>query len=160
MEPVSTIIVLAKFIGISLLFIWAWQYIRDIFSEVIIPFLRDKVSPILSDAVAQLIIWIDEPVTVVKLTATQTLSSLKKYILSIEAKYRRISPSTVLSTTTLHTVDKDLKVKKFVRETEIRIDDLPPEVRAELIRNHGVEVVQDVRKTFIDGATEKLKLES
>lgn len=157
-EPI-TLLIIAKLLGLTALFIWSWAYIRDFFSTVLIPFLRTRVSSTLATGLEILITWIDQGVAPIRSEARKTLESLQQVVRAIISKYTRVNATTVKSETEAIIDMGGGKFIKQIVEQELSIDDLPAEVRAKILKNPRIQVDHDVLKTFIDGTTEKLKLQ-
>jgi hypothetical protein len=156
LDPVSLMII--KVIAGVLVVGWAWTYIRDFFTETLIPAIRKYVSDTLADGVATVVGWIDAPVSVVRKKAAETMASFKKHVLGIQSTYERTDTYSAKEKITTHIVRKNGAIQEITKERQIPLDNLPPNVRAEFIKHHGEPVKANVKEDFEQKVREKLKL--
>jgi hypothetical protein len=147
-----------KFIAGALILGFAWGYIREFFSQFLIPIIRKYVSDTLADGIGTLISWIDAPVSVVRKVARETLASFKSHVLGIKASYERKDVYTTKERVTTYIRTNTGAVKETVRECTISMDDLPPDVRAEMIKHAGQPVTGDIKADFEKEVKKKLDI--
>jgi len=154
----SLTLIALKIIGGALVIGWVWGYIREFFSTFLIPLIRKYVSDTLANGVGTLISWIDAPASAIRKVAKETFASFKSHVLGIKASYRRETAHSAKETITTYIRTDTNSVKETTRERTIPMDDLPPDVRAEMIKHAGQPVTGDIKADFEEKVKEKLKI--
>lgn len=118
-------------IGLALTF---WHHIFDVFSQHIIPFLRQhapSVSPFIEDAFIKL----DSVATSVRRAAKEAWHRIRERVFYAEETYERTAPGEyVAEQTTYATTDSPDEIREVTTSRHVQLDDLPPEVRAKIVQ--------------------------
>jgi len=154
----SLTLFIVKFIAGVLVLGFAWGYIREFFSVFLIPLVRRYVSGTLADGIGTLISWIDAPVSVVRKVAKETFASFKSHVLGIKASYKRETALTAKETITTYIQTSSGSLKETIKERTLSMDDLPPDVRAEMIKHAGQPVSGDIKADFEEQVKKKLDI--
>lgn len=111
-----------------------WHHIFDIFSEYIIPFLRQHI-PALAPLIEQAFIKLDGVVTSVRRAAKEAWRRVCEYVFHAEETYERTAPGEYTAKqTTYATTGSDDEVREFTTSRRVHLDDLPDEVRAKIVQ--------------------------
>ena len=159
-DPISAkiAITVVKIATTALIIGLAWAYIRDFFTETIIPAIRKYVSETLANGVADVVGWVDAPATAVKKIAKETMASFKKHVLGIQTVYKRENAHFATEKTTTYLVGKDNTIQEITKERQRSMDDLPPDIRAEFIKHHDKPAQANMKEQFEEKVREKLEL--
>jgi hypothetical protein len=122
-----------------------WHHIVDFFAVHVIPFLRRSVSDTVADAVASVIAWLDGKAGLVRKAVISAWRVFKERVLGIKRVYRKTSATTVTVETVsiLRTGPQEAK-KQTVVEESVSLDEVPDEVREQLVRSPGSAVEADL----------------
>jgi hypothetical protein len=135
-----------------------WPYITDIFARKIIPFVRRKLGDYLADLLSSMIVWIDEPMAYLREKLVAAWRFFKQSVIKIVRKFRKKSATKVLETTEVW-----LRSQRpgagipMCEERELDWAELPPEIRAEMIRRGSETATIDIGKTVEDRVEERAR---
>jgi hypothetical protein len=117
--------------GLALIF---WNKIFDIFSEHIMPFLRQHV-PSLAPLIQEAFIKVDGAVAKIRRAAKEAWRRVREYIIHAEEVYERTEPGEYTATQTVYsTTEKPDEIREVKTSRHVNLDDLPPEVRAKIVQ--------------------------
>ena len=135
-----------------------WPYIRDLCSKTLIPSLRKLTGKTVANAVAQLVVWVDNPVSTFRRSAKSLLNTFKRHVLGISTKFRWKNANQVEAETKTHIATESGDVHEVTTVQVISADELPTKVRAAMIQRGQREAELDVRQAFVNQADKQLQL--
>jgi hypothetical protein len=154
MEPISTIIILTALVGLAL-----WNQIREIFSESIIPWTKNHVSPEVANALSDVIVFVDQGASAIRRKAKDAWKEFNETILGSSVKIEKIDAKTAKQTTTTWVKTENGKVMKGVKEEVISYEDIPESIRSEMIRQNSkvgeMDIKEVVKEKFMKKAQEE-----
>jgi hypothetical protein len=117
----------------------------------------------LADKVTELISFIDDFDSAIKqLTKTvlkklkEAFSAFKEYVLEIKATYKRIRRGFIKEEVTILIQTETGRISE-VQERDIPWEDLPSDIRKQLIRHADKSAISDIKHQFEEKAEEALK---
>ncbi len=143
-DPITIALVIAA-AGVLFGSLLLWHHIVDFFAAHVIPSLRRSVGDTVADTVATVIAWLDGKAVLTRKAVISAWRVFKERVLGIKASYIKTSPTTatVETVSTLRTGPQGA-TKLTVKEESVSLDDLPDEIREQLIRNPGSAVAADL----------------
>lgn len=142
MDPI-TILVIATVMA-TILAVWA--QIVDLFSRIIIPWVRENISQSCASAIADIIAFADGKVVPIRRALKAAWKKFKETVLGIQTTYTRIGPDSLTARTAMAT--RNINGKIAISEMEEIVDwsSLPESVRSEMIRQNKETAKFDVKE--------------
>jgi hypothetical protein len=156
-DPITIAIIIAAVLAGTVVL---WHHIVNVFASYIIPFLRRHIGDTVADGVASMVAWVDRKVVLARNAVATLWRVFKERILGIKAVYRKTSATkaSVETISTIRTGQREVK-RERVTEEEVPLDELPDEVREQIIRNPlapvEVDLKADVERRVISRASEE-----
>ncbi|MCY2924097.1 MAG: hypothetical protein NT031_01420, partial [Planctomycetota bacterium] len=160
-EPISIAIILIS-LGAA---IAAWPYIVDLFTSRIIPWIEERLGETWASPLRALLAWVDGEISPVRALLRRGYTVLKERILGIKAEYVKTSSTTCQQRTTTHIRLDNGKVARQVEETEVNWDDLPKDIRREIMEQQAkkatsrVKAEVDVRQAVVSRVEQRAQEE-
>jgi hypothetical protein len=134
-----------------------WPYITELFSRVIIPTIRKILGDQVADAVAAIVSWVDNPVSVGRGALLDAWRRFKSRVLGIKTTWK-VERDTAVETTEkylLHENGREVEVMTSTRR--VPRENLPSEIRARMMRM-GTDVAElDVAGALQQQVAEKAR---
>ena len=129
-----------------------WPWIRQFMETNLIPTVRDLFNDEVAGWLADFTCWLDNGATAIRRFSKDAWSFLKHRVLRIRSRYTRISATSAEqeSETWVHTDSG--KVMRRVTTDTLRWEDLPENIRSEMIRQNKRECEMDVRDAILERA--------
>ncbi len=128
-------------------FLWSW--VRDYFSEKIIPWVRDKYGVFWADQLGDLVLFLDNVTGYIRQKVRGAYRFIKERILGIKKTYFKQSAHSAVSITETILKTNDGKFLKRTEEEHLSWDELPEQIRSEMIRQQQKVALVDVRAAFL-----------
>jgi hypothetical protein len=123
-----------------------WHHIVHVFANHIIPFFRKNLGDSVADAVASVIGWIDGKVVLVRNVVAAVWRMFKEKVLGIKVVYKKTSATTATRETVSDLQSGPGQAKRVrVTEESIPLDELPADVRRQLISQPTQAVEKDMK---------------
>lgn len=135
--------------------LFLWPYIRNYIAERLIPWVRGKFNDEIANNIAVLIDFIDKIVTVARRNLKAGFEFFKTRILRMQSKYTKTSPTTAIKETETYLHTSDGKILKRTETEEVAWEDLPSEIRSEMIRMAAKEGTIDEKAAILTKAKER-----
>ncbi|HEY6183225.1 MAG TPA: hypothetical protein VIW67_13330 [Terriglobales bacterium] len=150
MDPLSVTLILKFVTGAIISALIAWPWILNFLSTKLIPWLRESVSETIADLLADVLIFADKGIVLVRRTAKQLWKYLKQNILGINLKVEKTSATTALGKTTTFIRDEHGKVIQTVATETLGWEDLPDAIRSEITRQNTSVAEMDLKQPLED----------
>jgi hypothetical protein len=159
---IELLLVAKKIAIIAVLGAAAWGFLRDYISRVIVPVIRDHISPALASAFLTVLKVLDD----VKCLADRAVVAafvkardmIKDKVLRAETLYRKTSPTTVQATNVLYTADGDA-VRENRFEAELKWHDVPPNVKEYMMKNENTAIRTSLTEELFEAVNKKVSKE-
>ena len=132
MDPITILIIGT----IMATIIAAWAQIVDIFSRIIIPWVRENISQSAATIIADIIAFADGKVVPLRKTLKAAWKKFRETILGVQTTYTRIGPNSISARTSMVTRNIDGKIAISEAEELKDWTELPESVRSEMIRQN------------------------
>jgi hypothetical protein len=152
MDPITLVI-----IAMGTLITAAWPWIVNFFSIRIIPWVRERISPALADAIADFLAFADRGVVMLRSGVKNTWKTFKRHVLGSKMEVRRIDATTANSKITTIVRDEHGKLIQSTTEEILNRDELLPEIRNELTRQASKTAKMDLKKAVEEKFCEQAK---
>ena len=148
MDPI-TILIISLALGTIIAF---WAEIVDLFSQKIIPWVREHISPGVAEAIADIITFADGKIVPTRKMLKASWKKFKETVLGTQTTYTRIGPDEIKAHTTMAT--RNLDGKFVISEMEEIVDwsSLPESIRSEMIQQNKNAARFDVHKAVCEKA--------
>lgn len=122
-----------------------WPYIREMFVEHIIPFVKVQIGDVVGERIADLICWIDTPASIVRGKLKGVYRMFQQRVLGINTTYTKLAANKLNAKTETYLIDRNGHPVKQIIETEVAWDDLPPQIRQQMIERGAKTAELDVK---------------
>lgn len=122
-----------------------WPYIREMFVEHIIPFVKVQLGETVGERVADLICWIDSPASVLRGKLKGAYRLFQQRVLGINTTYTKVASNRLNAKTETYLIDRNGRPVKQVIEKEVAWEDLPPQIRQQMIERGTKTAEMDVK---------------
>jgi len=126
-----------------------WPEIVKYFSESVIPWARINLSEDVATAIADVIVYADDKVCSVRRFTKSMLETFKNTVLGSKTRIEKIDATTAKQINTDLIQTKDGRVMQRVHEDIIRYEDIPEEIRSEMLKQNKKAAELDLRKAVI-----------
>lgn len=133
-------------IAVSAVLLVYWAEIMDIFQKNIIPWCRGKISSSVVDSIADFISFCDNGVCWTKRQIKEAWQTFKENILGVKDEYEKISPTEATRKRTVYAKADNGDVYRQVTEDKIPYEDLPADVRKEMMRQNTPKASLDIKE--------------
>lgn len=123
-----------------------WAQIVDLFSRIIIPWVRENISQSCASAIADIIAFADGKVVPIRKALKASWKKFKETVLGAQITYTRIGPDSLTARTAMVTRNIDGKIAISEMEEIVDWSSLPESVRNEMIRQNKNSAQFDVHK--------------
>ena len=146
MDPITILVIVTAMATV----IAFWAEIVDLFSQKIIPWVRNNISPEIADAVADIISFADGKVVSLRATLKNSWKRFRETVLGTQTTYTRLGADRIQAHTTIAT--RNVEGKYAISEMEEIVDwsSLPESVRSEMIRQNKNSARFDVHKAVCE----------
>ena len=118
---------------IALAVVVFWPQIIEFIQEVILPWVRTNCAPDTIAAIESLVVWLDNRITLFRNAVINAWRSFTQTLYGARTEFIKTSSVTATEKRTVVFDRNGIMVMKTI-EREIRYDELPPEIRSEMIR--------------------------
>jgi|GEM_PF-6778314 len=127
-----------------------WAQIVDLFSQRIIPWVRVNISPVVAEAIADVISFADEKIVPARKTLKASWKIFRETVLGTQTTYTRVGPDRIRAHTAV--VTRNLNGQNAISEMEEIVDwsNLPESIRSEMIRQNNNAARFDVHKAVCE----------
>jgi hypothetical protein len=155
-EPVTIAIIIIS----SLLMVAVWPYIVDYLSVSVIPWIREHWGETYAYLLAEFVTWLDRGCSVARAKLRDAWQFFQSRVLRMKATYTKVSATSAKMKTETILATPGGKVVRKIEEQEVTWEDLPPEIRNEMIRQNSEEGVIDFRDAFAKRVKERASKEA
>jgi len=153
MEPITILIIIVAMSTI----IAFWAQIVDLFSQIIIPWVRESISAVAANAIADIISFADGKIVLTRKALQSSWKKFQETVLGIKTTYDRVGPNKIRAHTAIAT--RAVEGKYAIREMEEIVDwsNLPESIRSEMIRQNKDAARFDVHKAVCEKVMSEAK---
>ena len=155
MEPL-TMLLIAATISAAIMF---WPHIADFFATKVIPWARRNLSEETADKIASLFSWLDNKVCFIRVQLTELWQVFARVFLGGEIKVKKLSATEALETRTSYLRKDDETVVRSVEERKVSWDQIPPKIKAAMIKHNRQKASMDIKEAVREKAKEQAQKE-
>jgi len=153
MDPITLLL-----IGIAMGTIVAfWAQIVDLFSQKIIPWVREHISPVIAEAIADVISFADGKIVPARIKLKASWKKFRETVLGTQTTYTRVGPDKIRAHTAVATRNLDGQLAISEMEEIVDWSNLPESIRSEMIRQNKNAARFDVHKAVCEKAIKVAK---
>jgi hypothetical protein len=127
-----------------------WPEIVKYFSESVIPWARVNLSEGVASTIADVIVFADDKVCSVRRFTKSMLETFKNTVLGSKTRIEKIDATTAKQINTDLIKTHDNRFMQRVHEDIIRYEDIPEEIRSEMLKQNKKAAELDLRKAVIE----------
>lgn len=147
MDPLTLVVIVVLGSAAAAAAFWPW--IVEFFTEELVPWLKESVSPQFGTMVEDLLVWADKGMVPVRSSVKKCYQAFRENVLGANVTFEKETATTGTKTTEAFIRNSDGKVMKRVFTEEVEYDDLPEAIREEMHRQHKKKANLDI-KAVID----------
>lgn len=137
-----------------------WPWIRDFITENVIPWLREVTgSKELVDMINDCLDWLDGKISITRKYVRKCWRAFEENVLAIKAEYTKTTATSGNRVEEVLIRTGDGTVVKKTIEEEIAWEDLPEEIRSQMLRENKKTASLNVKETILAKAKERAKEE-
>ena len=126
--------------------LWFWNKIVFFCQTRLIPWVRSRLGNNAADMLANLIAFLDKGATFVRRNIRQAYRWLCQNVFGMKSKYAQTGPNTVVITAETYVMDENGNFVKVTSTETAASDDVPAEVRKELLKYGGAAEIDDLNE--------------
>jgi len=142
MDPITIAIIILTTAAV----IACWPYIVNLFSQTIIPFVRERISPTVADYIADIISFADGKLVPIRQQLKKAWRVFNETLLGCKTIYEKQGPNKLKAVTKFVTRNDNGKIEMSQFEEIVEWDDLPESIRSEITKQNKDGGELDVRK--------------
>jgi hypothetical protein len=127
----------------STTFIYFWNHIRDYLNGHFRDFIQEHFGFKWGEHLGNFLAWLDDRMVSARNGAKKFIGFLKSRVFKINTTYKKINPNTAVSKHESYVIMDDGRILCQTEEQEISYDELPHEIRHEMIRQKTTEAQID-----------------
>ncbi len=143
-------------IGIAAALIYFWAYILAFLQGTLRSLIGKCFGSNAENIFGDFLVWLDQKITPLKRVLDAGVRFVKSQVLRMDSQYERIDASTYRKTETVYVNLGNGKCQRRIVEEEIGRDQLPDEIRAEMIRQNTTQSKLDEKAVTLEKIKERL----